>query len=310
MPIEANAVARFGGVGRGEGRGFAYVMEQHPPGERGTGADWKVCKQHQRVDPDIALGMILRRLFDALHSLKFRQYLGQQAAGVEKLEATPRRAFSEDAGEFFADALRRYLGYGRCLLAYRRKRSGFDFKAQSSRKANGTQHAKLVFGEAQPGIADGAEDLLMQIGLAADKVQHAVFQAVALLKRERVQQQAVDGEVTPQDILARIGREPHSIRPPPIAVRPIVAKSGDLRRDAFAFVVGQHQHNAKMRAYGLGARKGLLDFFGGCGGGYVEILRVDAKQHIAHASAREVGRKAALTQPPRDRERFNVMWVR
>ena len=285
-------------------------MEQHSPGERGTGAGWKVCQQHQRVDPDIALGMILRRLFDALHAHKFRQHLGQQAAGVEKLEAAPRSTFSEDEGEFFADALRRHLGYGSCLLPYRCKRSVFDFKVQSSRKANGTQHAQLVFGEAQPGIADGAEDLLMQIGLAADKVQHAVFQAVALIKRERVQQQAVDGEVTPQDILARIGREAHSIGPPPIAVRSIVAKSGDLRRDTFAFHVGQHQHNAKVRAYGLGAREGLLNFFGGCGGGDVEILRVNAKQHIAHASAREVSRKAALTQPPRDRERFNVLWVR
>ena len=54
---------------------------------------------------DVALGMVVGRLLDALHRGDLRQHVDEQAGLVEQLEAAPRGAFGEDAHDLVADAL-------------------------------------------------------------------------------------------------------------------------------------------------------------------------------------------------------------
>jgi hypothetical protein len=60
----------------------------------------------QRVRPDVAFGVVLRRLLDALHFGNLGQNLRQQSALVEQLEAAPRAPAGEDAQQFVAYPLR------------------------------------------------------------------------------------------------------------------------------------------------------------------------------------------------------------
>ena len=69
---------------------------------------------------------------------------------------------------------------------------GFDREIEARGEADGAEHAEFVFGEAQRGIADGADDFGVEIAASADEVEDLVG--------ERIEQQAVDGEVAALDI--------------------------------------------------------------------------------------------------------------
>ena len=107
MAIEADAVVGFGGVWRLKGGGLADVVEEHAPGERGGGGGGQVIEEHEGVDPNVALGVVLGGLLDALHAGELGEDLGEEPGGVEELEGAARVAFGEHAGEFFANALLR-----------------------------------------------------------------------------------------------------------------------------------------------------------------------------------------------------------
>jgi len=71
-------------------------VEQDAPGERGRTARLQLLDHHQRVNPDVAFGMKLRRLFDAFHARNFRQGFRGAVGFVEKLETAASEAFCED----------------------------------------------------------------------------------------------------------------------------------------------------------------------------------------------------------------------
>ena len=134
----------------------------------------QLLDHHQRVDPDIAFGMKLRRLLDAFHARDFRQDLGEQFGFVEKLEAAASGAFGEHFGQLIANAFGGNLeNFGR-EFRDRDERAAFDGIAETRGKSHGANHAQLVFAEAIFGISDGANNSGAQIFLAADEIEHFI----------------------------------------------------------------------------------------------------------------------------------------
>ena len=93
-------------------------------------------------------------------------------------------------------------------------------------KAHGAQHPQLVFGEAQLGAADGADDFGLQILLSADVVKN--------LAGHRIEQQAVDGEVAAFDVFLRTLAESHLIGMAAVGVANVAAESGNFDDAAVA----------------------------------------------------------------------------
>ena len=85
-------------------RRLADVVQQRAQGQRRRGRS-QPLEHQQRVDPDVAFGMELGRLLDALHGGDLGQDVGQQAGLVQQFEAAARAAFGQDADQFVADAL-------------------------------------------------------------------------------------------------------------------------------------------------------------------------------------------------------------
>jgi hypothetical protein len=117
--------------------------------------------------------MILRRLLDALHASDFGENFGEEAGFVQKFKRAAGAAFGEHPGEFVADALTAddfgFVGEtadgGGC--------GGVDLKAEPRGKANGAQHAQVIFFKALAGLADGADDTGSEIGQAVDVVDQS-----------------------------------------------------------------------------------------------------------------------------------------
>ena len=113
-----------------------------------------------------------------------------------------------------------------CVNARRQRadgREGFrlDAVAEARGEAHGAQHAQLVFVEAALGIADGADDAGLEIVAAADVVEDAI--AV-----QRIQQQAVDGEVAALDVLLRALWCSDLVGMAAVGVGAVGAEGGDL----------------------------------------------------------------------------------
>jgi len=79
----------------------------------------------------------------------------------------------------------------------------------------------------------------------------------------------------------------------PVDVLAIVAKSGDLELVSAL----EDDDDAKMRPHGHGALKESPHFLGMRARGDVVVMRLDAHQSVAHATAGIVGDKAGVLQP-------------
>ena len=84
-----------------------------PPGQGHRRTRRKPVEQHQRVHPDIAFGVVLRRLRHPFHLDHFRQHLGQQPGRIQHFEGATRVALGEHAGQFVAHPLVAHLVDGR-----------------------------------------------------------------------------------------------------------------------------------------------------------------------------------------------------
>jgi hypothetical protein len=88
------------------------------------------------MNPDVAFGMKLRRLFDSLHSRNFGQYLAQQTCFVQQLKSAPRRAFRQQFRKFIPNPLSRNLSNFVRVAPYRIERCGFNAESKAGRKAH------------------------------------------------------------------------------------------------------------------------------------------------------------------------------
>ena len=100
VAVEANPVRRAA-----KGRGLANIVQQRTPGECRRRVGRELFEQQQGVNPDIALGVKLRGLLDAVHLRDLRQHLLQQPSRIKELKGAAGVAFGEHAGKFVADPL-------------------------------------------------------------------------------------------------------------------------------------------------------------------------------------------------------------
>lgn len=105
VAVEADAVVFFMGIRRAEGGRLPDVVQERAPGEGGGAVEGELLEQEHGVGPDIALGVELGRLGDAVHLDGFGEDLGEEAGDVEKLEGAAGVALSEHLGDLVADAL-------------------------------------------------------------------------------------------------------------------------------------------------------------------------------------------------------------
>ena len=77
--------------------GLGDVVEKNSPGE---GFRWLIeaFEHKQRVGPNVALGVELLRLLDALHRFYLGEDLFEEVELVEEFEAAAGVGFSEDFG--------------------------------------------------------------------------------------------------------------------------------------------------------------------------------------------------------------------
>ena len=134
----------------------------------------------------------------------------------------------------------------------------------------------MVFAETHRRVADGADRAALQVGAAVHIVQHAAGL--------RVHQQAVDGEIAAQYVLARFLLEVHAGGAAAVAVIVIAAKWGHFHlREVVA-----HQHHSEKRAHLAGVRKEAHNAIRTGVGRNVEILGFRAQKQVAYASAHQV----------------------
>ena len=97
VAVEADA------VGFRERWGLADVVEQDAPGLRDRRLV-EALHHHQCVGPDVAFGVEVRGLADALECFYFGEDLFEEVELVEEFEASAGMGFGEDTGDFVADA--------------------------------------------------------------------------------------------------------------------------------------------------------------------------------------------------------------
>ena len=231
VAIEANPIEAF------ESGRLADIVQQSAPGERGRTPGVETFQEHAGVDPNVALGMKLRRLLDALHLFDLRQDLVEQARVVEKFESETRFALRKHLGKLVADAFAADLVDLWRECADRSESLGLNLIAKARGEANRAQQAQLVLSEAAIRIADGADNAGADIILAADVIEDAI--AI-----ERIHQETVDGEVAALDILFGSLGETDFAGVAAIGIGAIIAEGGDLY---LAAIREQHEDYAELR---------------------------------------------------------------
>ena len=175
-------------------------------------------------------------------------------------------------------------------------RVGVDGKPERVRKAYGAKHPKMVFGEAAFGVADGADDLFLQIGFASDIVDDFVGDWIV--------EHSVNGEVAAFGILFG-SAEMDAVGAAAILIARVFAEGGDFGFDA---VLDDHD-DPKGFADGDGFLKELFDLFGEGVGGDVVVFGGSAQQAVAHGSACKVGGESCGADFVQDVERvFHSIW--
>ena len=178
---------------------------------------------------------------------------------MKKIEAAGRIGAGENFNEFIADALGGDdFGIGG-ESAEGFPGGGFDGEAELDGEADGAEEAETVFGKAGEGIADGADLLGSEIGLALNVVEEFIF--------EGIKKHAVDGEVASLGIFLG-GGEGDGGGTAPVEVGAVDAEGGDFKN----VVVEAEADDAEGFALGIGGfgEKGL-DLVGGGRGGDIDI---------------------------------------
>ena len=258
--------------------GLPMSCNSVPPPERQRHRRVLQLVEHdERVRPHIAFRVVLRRLLDALQRRNLRQNHFQQSRFIQQLETASRPALAENAADLVANPLDRDLVDRGRLFVDRLERRGLDLEPEPRSEADSPQHPQLVFREPFVGIADRSNPAIRQIGVAFDIVQ--------ILLPDRVEENAVDREVAPANVLLRVPRERHTLGAPPVAVVVVRTESRYLHVHA----VPVNQYHAELRSNADSVREILQQVLRRRVGGDVVVLCGNAEQAITHAPARPVG---------------------
>jgi len=201
---------------------------------------------------------------------------------MEEIEAAGGIGAGENFDEFIADAFgRNDFGVGG-ESAEGFPGGGFDGKAELDGEADGAKEAEAIFGKAGEGIADGADLLGCEIGLAVDVVEEFIF--------EGIKKHAVDGEVAPLGIFLG-GGESDGGGAATVEVGAVDAEGGDFED----VIVEAESDDAESFALGVGGfgEEGL-DLVGGGRGGDIDIGIGALEEGIADATSSVNGDVASL----------------
>ena len=132
----------------------------------------ELFEEQEGMDPDVAFGVELGRLRDALHGGHLRQKIRQQAGLIEQLETAARATLGENAHQLIANALGGNAQDGGVIAAKGVKGARFDGESEAGGEADGAQQAQMIFLEARIGIADGADDAAFQVRAAVDEIEN------------------------------------------------------------------------------------------------------------------------------------------
>src|SRR4051812_28837899 len=284
MTVETNTIGSFTKRWR-----LANVVQQHSPRERLGRPLFQSIEQHQRMHPYVTFRVILRRLFDALERAHLRQYFLQQSTLIQEFETTARMSFGEHLVEFVANALPTDHVDFAGKLANCRHCAWVDVIAEARSEPYGTQHAQLVFAKSLVRLADGADDLALQIGSPPDVIDDFV--------RYGVKQQTIYGEVATLHIFLRGVGVPDGIGMTPIGVSNVAAIGRDFNMNRLLVRLLHHdEDHPKLRTNGNRFGEKGHHVFGTSAGCDVIVLRRNANQEIAYASSHEISRVAVRAQ--------------
>jgi hypothetical protein len=147
----------------------------------------------------------------------------------------------------------------------------------------------VVFSEAVGGGADGAEDVVMDIAFAADKIVEGVG--------EGVEEEAIAGEIASAGIFFG-GGEADGVGMSAIGVVAIGAEGGDF--DLLAVAADEHDAEGEADLLAVGEKAEYL--VGRGGGGDIVIFGGVAHEMIADAAAGEIGGVSGVAEGFEDGE--------
>ena len=133
--------------------------------------------------------MELLRLRTTFHRFQFRENRPQQSALIQQIETAESIPRCQNLYELVADSFRADLVGARGSFHDCVPRRRIDFESKDCCESNRSQHPQPVLSESLSGITDCANNLCLQIGLAADEVDHVAG--------DRVKKHPVDSEIPP-----------------------------------------------------------------------------------------------------------------
>ena len=155
MAVEADAV----GGDRETSAACRHRAAARPRPESIAEPAFQLLEQHQGVDPDVAFGMILRRLLQRPSCVRFPAAPAtSRSSFIEQFKGAAGVAFGEHLGQLVAHAL---AAHGVDAWRARLRMAAtlrLQREAEARRKANGAQQAQMVLFKALLRVADGAED--------------------------------------------------------------------------------------------------------------------------------------------------------
>ena len=168
---------------------------------------------------------------------------------------------------------------------------GVDGETKAGGEADAAEHAELIFCEAQPRGADGAEDAGGKIGLTAYQIEdggggEGDGVVGVVFKGDGIEEHAVDGEVAALDVVSGVGGEADAVGAAAVGVGSVMAEGGDLGW-GLAFYFAHDEDDAEVGTYLEGTGEESGDLRGGGAGGDVEIFRSEVEEEIANAAAGE-----------------------
>ena len=214
-----------------------------------------------------------------------RERLGQQPGPAEELDRDLPTLLPGDLPQLVEDALgadscqHGTAGSGRLQQALRRP------KVQASEEPRHPEQSQPVLSEALLRVPDRAQNALLEVAPAANRVHQ--------LSREGVEVEGVEGEVAPRRVLLRRGHQAQLGRPSSIARAGLDAERGDLE----VLAVAEDAHDPERSPHGDRPREECLHDLGRCGPCDIQVVELPPQEQVPHAAAHQVGLVAVALEP-------------
>lgn len=219
---------------------------------------------------------------------QFGPQMGEQAAGLEHFEGLGGVRVGPQQAEFLSYAFGADVDDPGCQLLDGVERIGIELEAEPDGEPDGSEHTEVVFLEPGGGLADGSDDLALEVLESADVVEDLILEGVV--------EESVDGEIAALGVFC--GRaELDGVGVSAVGVGFIAAEGGDF--DGTGRFGAQDGDDAEGGPDGQGAAvtEDLADLFGGSAGRDVVIVGAASEELITDAPAGQDGLVAGLGEP-------------